>query len=233
MGQETFTDRMGRPVVIDMCHACQCFWFDTRESVALTPGSTLILFRKIGESAGKAQPVSKADGNCPRCATKLTLVHDMQRTTRFSYLACPKGHGRLTAFCDFLREKDFIKPLSPAQIAQLRIQVQSVNCSNCGAPVDVVQGAVCSHCSSPLSMLDLKHTEKLVEQLEEAETRLKNPQPMTPLLALELERIKIANRPRGLAAFEQDAEWMEDVSLGGVVSAGLHAVARWLNSSKT
>jgi hypothetical protein len=49
MNQETFDGHHGRSVVIDICHGCQCFWFDARESVALTPGSTLALFRIIGE----------------------------------------------------------------------------------------------------------------------------------------------------------------------------------------
>ena len=209
---------------------CQCFWFDTRESVALTPGSTLALFKTIGESSGKAQPLGKPGAKCPRCRAKLALTRDMQRTTRFEYFACPSGHGRLISFFDFLREKEFIKPLNARQIADLRTQVQSVNCSNCGGPVDLAKGTVCTHCGSPLSMLDMKHTEKLVEQLKEAERKLQTPGQMNPLLALELERIKIAGRPKGLETFQQTREWMDDVSSGGLVSAGLHAVARWLKS---
>jgi Zn-finger nucleic acid-binding protein len=49
MQEETFDGHLGRSVAIDICHACQSFWFDSRESVALTPGSTLALFRLIGE----------------------------------------------------------------------------------------------------------------------------------------------------------------------------------------
>ena len=64
----------------------------------------------------------------------------MQRATRFSYLHCPNDHGRLTTFFDFLREKDFIRPLTAEQLQELRQNVQTVNCSNCGAPIDVTRG---------------------------------------------------------------------------------------------
>jgi len=55
MQQETFDGHLDRSVVIDICHACQCFWFDARESTSLTPGSTLALFRVIGEKLMRPQ----------------------------------------------------------------------------------------------------------------------------------------------------------------------------------
>ena len=61
----------------------------------------------------------------------------MQRNTRFEYLRCPNGHGRLTTFVEFLKEKDFIRPLSARQIAELRESLQTINCSSCGAAVDL------------------------------------------------------------------------------------------------
>ena len=106
----------------------------------------------------------------------------MQRTTRFEYLRCPNGHGRLTSFFNFLREKDFIRPLTPQQIAHLRENLQSVNCSNCGAPVDLSKGATCEHCRSPLSMLDMRQAETLVAQLQQADNREK--QGVDPALPL-------------------------------------------------
>ena len=51
---------------------------------------------------------------CPRCETVLTLTQDLQHTTRFSYYRCRYGHGRLTPFFQFLREKNFIRPLDAA-----------------------------------------------------------------------------------------------------------------------
>ena len=150
MQEQTLDGHAGRPVAIDVCLPCQSFWFDAHESVQLSPGGTLALFRLIGEHAGR-RPFSNADlAKCPRCQARLRLTQDMQRATRFSYLRCPNDHGRLTTFFDFLREKDFIRPLTPEQLQELRQNVQTVNCSNCGAPVDVMQGAACAHCRSPL-----------------------------------------------------------------------------------
>ena len=171
MQQETFDGHLDRSVVIDICHACQCFWFDARESTSLTPGSTLALFRVIGEKLMRPQHSNAELAKCPRCKGRLRRTQDMQRSTRFEYLNCPNGHGRLISFFDFLREKDFIRPLTPHQIAQLRENVGSVNCANCGGPVDLAKGAACSHCGTPLSMLDMKQAEKLVAQLQKAEVR--------------------------------------------------------------
>ena len=224
MQEETFTDRMSRPVVIDMCHACQAFWFDTRESVQLTPGSTLALFRIIGEKTGKPGPAMTDAPRCPRCRGVLRETNDLQKTTRFKYLACPKGEGRFITFFDFLREKEFVKPMNAKQIAELRQQVQTVNCSNCGAPVDVQQGAACGHCGSPLSMFDMKHAEKLVEQLQKAEAVA---QAAGPLWEKELASLR--KDPHVPNRYQNDGIWKDDVSVSGLVGAGLHAVARWLS----
>ena len=220
MQQHTLDGHGGRPVVIDVCLPCQSFWFDAHESVRLSPGGTLALFRLIGEHSG-ARSFSNADlARCPRCKARLRLTHDMQRVTRFSYLRCPNDHGRLTTFFDFLREKDFIRPLTTEQLDELRRQVQSVNCSNCGAPVDVMRAAACGHCRSPLSMLDLKQAGALVEQLQRADTRER--QPIDPALPLALLRA----RREAEAAFPNDrgADW----SPTDLVGAGLQAVASWL-----
>jgi hypothetical protein len=226
MQEATFDGHLQRPVVIDLCHPCQSFWFDARESISLTPGSTLALFRTIGEKLARP-PASKADlAKCPRCKARLRTTHDMQRATRFQYLSCPNGHGRLTTFFDFLREKDFIRPLTPQQIAELRRSVDSVNCSNCGAPVDLSAGASCSHCRSPLSMLDLEQASRLVEQLRAADQRSREGG-VDPALPLELAR---ARREVDLAFANLDSgpRWVEDVSTTGLVGAGLTALARWL-----
>jgi DNA-directed RNA polymerase subunit RPC12/RpoP len=220
MWEQTLDGHVGRPVTIDICLPCQSFWFDARESLALSPGGTLALFRLIGEQAGK-RSFSNADlARCPRCKARLRLTQDMQRTTRFSYLRCPNDHGRLTTFLDFRREKDFLRPLTPVQLQELRQNVQTVNCSNCGAPVDVTHTAACGHCGSPLSMLDLHQAETLVAQLQKADARER--QPIDPALPLELLRA----RRQVEAAFPQDrgVDW----SPTDLVDAGLQAVASWL-----
>jgi Zn finger protein HypA/HybF involved in hydrogenase expression len=220
MQEQTLDGHMGRTVTIDVCLPCQSFWFDSHESVQLSPGGTLALFRVIGEHIGK-RSFSNADlAKCPRCHGRLRLTQDMQRATRFSYLRCPNDHGRLTTFFDFLREKDFIRPLTAEQLRELRENVQTINCSNCGAPVDVAHHSACSHCGSPLSMLDLHQAETLVAQLRKAEAR--EHQPIDPMLPLNLLRA----RREVEAAFPHDrgTDWTPT----DLVEAGVQALASWL-----
>ena len=145
----------GRPLAIDLCPACQAFWFDGLESVQLGPASVLELFRVMGEAGRGARAPLSDRARCPRCSLPLVRTFDQQRQSRFEYRRCPAGHGRLTSFFNFLKEKDFIKPLSAAQIEELRQNLRSINCSNCGAPVNVEKGAACTHCGSQLSLLDV------------------------------------------------------------------------------
>ena len=230
MEEASFDAHLGRRVQIDICHACQAFWFDSYESATLTPGATLSLFRIIGEKIARPQRTNADLAKCPRCKGRLRRTHDMQRATKFEYLSCPNAHGRLTTFFDFLREKDFVRPLTPLQIEELRRNVQSVNCANCGAPVDVTVGAACAHCGSPLSMLDLKQAERLVEQLQQAEARAH--QPVDPTLPIELERVR-RQTERAFAGFRNDDIWTSVASSSGadltLVTAGLSLVSRWLS----
>ena len=34
--------------------------------------------------------------------------------------------------------------------------VQTINCSNCGGPIDLAAESACRHCGSPLTILDVK-----------------------------------------------------------------------------
>jgi hypothetical protein len=228
MQEERFDGQLGRTILIDICHACHSFWFDTRESVALTPGSTLALFRVIGEKLTRPNYTNAELAKCPRCKARLRRTQDMQRNTRFEYLNCPNGHGRLTSFFDFLREKDFIRPLTERQIADLRHNVGSVNCANCGAAVELSKGASCSHCRTPLSMLDMKQAEKLVSQLQKAEDRAN--QPMDPSLPLELLRVK-RETERAFEGVPDRELWFKDVVSTNLLGASLTTIARWLKKS--
>jgi hypothetical protein len=224
MTEETLSGHLGRPIAVDLCFDCQAFWFDARESLRLSPASTLALFRLIGERTdGSASPASTT-ARCPRCSSPLRRTQDLQRSTRFEYLKCPNGHGRLTTFFNFLREKDFIRQLSAKQLQDLRQHVQVLNCSNCGAPIDLATHSACGHCRSPVSMLDMSQAGELIDQLKQAD---RTGQPVDPALPLALNTVR-RDVHGAFDAFERDATWSRDVSRSGLVTAGLHAIAKWL-----
>ena len=108
--------RLGTTIEIDMCTACRAIWFDRFEDFRLTPGATLKIFGVISEPPGGPIAPFPIAPHCPRCNAPLLLTHDIQRNTRFQYLRCDGGHGRLMTFVDFLREKDFVRPLTPPQL---------------------------------------------------------------------------------------------------------------------
>jgi hypothetical protein len=227
MTGEALDGHLGRGVAIDLCLACQLFWFDQGESLQLAPRSTLRLFRLIGEQAGaKRGPVS-SEPRCPRCGSRLLPTHDKQRNTPFQYWRCDRRHGRLITFFDFLREKNFIRPLSPEQIEELRRNVHTVNCSSCGAAIDLAHASSCGHCASPLSMLDTQQTQQLVAQLQNAD---RSDKPVDPMLPLLLARAR-GEVETAFASFERGPGWFDDVSRSGLVGAGLVALARWLGKS--
>lgn len=224
MTAHTLDGRLGRSMEIDACPACQAFWFDRHESLQLSPRATLQLFRLIGEQTGARQHSLASVTKCPTCAAQLVQTNDMQRNVSFQYRRCPHGHGRLTTYFDFLREKNFVRPLSPAQIEELRRNVASVNCSNCGAPIDLNTASACGHCGSPLSMLDLQQAGDVIEQLQKADA---TDRPIDPALPLRLEQARrqvdiafaeMARQPTGFGA----------ASSTDLVGAGLALLARWL-----
>jgi len=160
--------RSGSRLDIDLCQACRAFWFDRYEDLQMAAAATLKVFGIISEPSGApARPLTGAL-RCPRCQGRLLLTHDIQRTTPFQYWRCDTGHGRLMAYIDFLREKDFVRPLTPQQLDELRQNVQTINCSNCGAAIDLAKDSVCAHCGSAVSMLDLPQMARTIGQLQTA-----------------------------------------------------------------
>ena len=226
MQQHTLDGRMDRVVEINLCEPCQAVWFDGRESLQLTAGATLKLFRVIGERVGRPAPQDHDVIKCPRCRAHLRRIHDMQRTTRFEYFRCPNDHGRLTTFCEFLKEKDFIRPMTATQIAELRQSIATINCSNCGASIELSKRADCAHCGSPLSMLDLHQAERLVAELRDADRG----KPIDPALPLALARA----RRQAEAAFRDrpHGTWSEQVASLGLIGAGMTALMRLLDSTE-
>lgn len=228
MTEHALGGHVGTTVIIDVCLPCQAFWFDGHESLRLTPASTLRLFRIIGDQAAEARHPLPNKSTCPRCASALVLTHDQQRATRFQYRRCPKAHGRFMTFFDFLRQKDFIRPLSGAQLEDLRAHVQTVNCSNCGAPVDLAHASTCAHCQSPLSMLDIRQADEIIAGLRDAEKQNAGiGASVDPAMPLSLERAR-RDVEQAFSQFERSPSWYHDASTAGTVGAGLMALGRWL-----
>ncbi len=213
--------KMGGEVTADVCTGCQSFWFDQYKELQLTPGSTLKLMKYIGEHSAGAKPALAAVLRCPRCTGALSLAHDMARNMRFVYWQCGNAHGHFIGFFEFLKEKNFIHPLSPQEIQELRQNVQTVNCANCGASIDLASNSVCPFCHSPISMLDMKKQREMLAQLKEAA----EPQPVDPNLPLKL---ALAKQISSSLFPDSDAEWWSDARSGDLVQAGLGAVGRWL-----
>ena len=218
----TLSGRLGAHSTLDVCAACQAFWFDEHQDLQLSPGATLQLMKYIGEHSSSPKPALSEVLRCPRCRGALTLAHNMTRNVRFIYWQCGNQHGHFISFWEFLKEKNFIRPLSPAELQHLRESVQSVNCSGCGASIDLQANSACPYCHAPVSMLDLKEQQRMLAQLQEAA----EPKPIDPTLPLKL---AVAKAEASAPFQEHDAQWWEDASSSDLVQAGLNAVARWLS----
>jgi hypothetical protein len=157
--------------VVDLCADCQALWFDSHESLQLTPGATLALFEAIRVAKPGVRRPLPARLPCPRCTVPLALTRDVQRTTRFTYYRCEGGHGRFTPFVSFLREKDFIRPLAPAELERLKSSIRVIGCSTCGAPVDLGKDPACPYCRAPISILDPDAVAATVGALRAAEAQ--------------------------------------------------------------
>ena len=221
----------GGTVQLDACHSCQALWADDRETLRLTPGATLQVFERIHERRDEPRAPLAARLQCPRCDLRLLETHDRQRDTAFRYWRCGRGHGRFITFFDFLREKEFVRPLSPAQLSELRSRVRSVNCSNCGAPIDLRQATACGYCHTALAMLDFQQVHRMLASLREAEDRrvekARNASHDLALLPLALHR----ERRHVEAFFDQLAhapDWGSWSAGSGLVEAGVSAVVSWL-----
>ena len=147
------------------------------ESHQLTPGSTLALFKQMGEAVAEANRPLAARKACPRCQALLTRELDKQRSTTFEAFRCPAGHGRYMTFGAFLRAKNFVRDLTPAEIAELRRHVQSVKCTGCGAAVDVREHSACTFCRAPIAMIDPDQLQRTIAALQEKEALRPKPLP--------------------------------------------------------
>jgi len=215
------SETYGRPLAIDLCDACRGLWFDGAELLQLSAGSTLDLFKAMSAESEPAQPLSP-DMECPRCSARLEHASDIQRGTRFHFARCPAGHGRFLTFFQFMRAKNFVRTLSVREINTLRGHIRQINCSNCGAAVDVERGSACTYCRTPLSMVDPGQLETTLQELQAAEARRSTVDPTLPL-RLAQERLRAERAFTG-----RDGDWVITMlrgdRSGDLVQAGLRTL---------
>jgi hypothetical protein len=158
-------------VRVYLCFACAGIWFDHLASVQLAPSAVIELFKEIStHQDGVRQPVAN-DLSCPRCRDPLVLSFDLCKAGRFSYFMCRRGDGRFTPFFQFLREKQFVRTLTAAELQRVRSQVRQIACSQCGAPIDLEHDSQCKYCHAPVSFLDPQAVEKAAQVWSEADHR--------------------------------------------------------------
>jgi len=150
---------------VGSCAACNLLWFDQSGSIGLTPRAVLGLFQYIGTAAGTARTPLASTYRCPRCSDTLALTYDLQRSTRFTYWRCANDHGQLFTFNMFLREKNFIRSPTLAELNKLRETVRQISCSQCGGPIDLSKDTACTHCGAPIALIDPDGVAKAVHDL--------------------------------------------------------------------
>lgn len=159
-------------IVLDLCFTCQGIWFDDFESVQMTPGGIIELFKLLHTHRDDPRQALAEPLHCPRCDDRLLHGLDVAKHGgRFNYHRCLQKHGRFTTFAQFMIEKGFVRQLAPAEITELSARVGTIRCSGCGAPVDIRQDHACTHCKAPISILDPAAVEQALARYQQAEVR--------------------------------------------------------------
>lgn len=172
MLQKKFERQLHGEVELDICFSCQAIWFDEMESVQITPGGIIDLFKLIHEHGDDDRQPLRDPLVCPRCDEKLLHGLDVAKHGgKFNYHRCLQKHGRFTTFAQFMIEKGFVRQLSPAEIDELASQVGTVRCTGCGAPIDIRRDHACSHCRAPISILDPQAVEQSLLRYKNAEEK--------------------------------------------------------------
>ncbi|MDO5086688.1 MAG: zf-TFIIB domain-containing protein [Comamonadaceae bacterium] len=158
----------GGTLELDLCHACQGLWFDARENLQLAPEGVLALLGDLHAHRNDAHQPLAARLGCPRCRRTLAQGVDVVRSGRYFTYRCPQHHGRFATFAAFMVEKGFVRQLTRPEIADLAERVRVIQCTGCGAPVDLRQHDACPYCRSAFSLLDPQAVERALSGFHQA-----------------------------------------------------------------
>ncbi len=153
----------GGKVEIDLCFGCRGIWFDPQENLKLAPSAVVDLFEMLNAHRHDAVSPLANQLNCVRCGRALAQGFDVVRSGRYITWRCPQRHGRFSTFSSFMIEKGFVRQLTQAEVTDMAKKVAVINCTSCGAPVDLRKDHACSYCRSALSLLDPQAVEKALQ----------------------------------------------------------------------
>ncbi len=202
-------------VAVDICYACRAIWFDHMESAQLAAGGVIGLFKKIHAHRDDGYHTLPACLPCPRCRSALKLTHDIVKSGRVSYHRCDANHGRLTTFFHFLREKKFVRNLTPKELVSIKATLAEVRCSGCGGAVDIQRDTACGYCRAPLSVLDAQAVEKALAELSERQARGSDPAQVAAALHQAL-MVEPARSRKAAASANNETSLTTDLVLGGI-----------------
>lgn len=223
MHKRRFERNVHGEVILDLCFHCHGIWFDEFESVQITPGGVVELFRLIHEYRDEQRLPLRDVLHCPRCDERLLHGLDVSKHGgRFNYHRCLQKHGRFTTFAQLMIEKGFVRQLTGAEIDDLASKVGTIRCTGCGAPVDIRHDHACRHCRAPISILDPQAVDKALDRLHQAEE-------VRSRRDVEMLGDAIVMREREKSRFQREQrENFNQLDIGDLIVSGVDLLARIL-----
>ena len=158
----------GHAVDLDLCRSCDLVWFDGSETAQLSGPSLLELIGHMAASRALPHEMLRSDARCPRCAGRLSIVHNQSRWGRSSQLQCARRHGAYQSFAQFLEEKGLLRPMSLIDRAKLLRDRGRIECVNCGGDIGK-DDELCPWCRSIPSLLDVARLAHALDPLDTIE----------------------------------------------------------------
>jgi Zn-finger nucleic acid-binding protein len=219
MVQKMFTRQLHGEVELDFCFTCHGIWFDDFESVQITPGSIIELFKLIHEHKDAPRQPLSDPLHCPRCDERLLHGLDVVKSGRFNYHRCLQKHGRFTTFAQFMIEKGFVRQLTATEVGALSAKVGIVRCTGCGAPVDIRHEHACGHCRSPIAILDPAAVEQALARYKQAEVKR-----TTSDVETLGDAIVMRERERSRYQRDRQSNGLDTVDVGDLIASGAELV---------